>query len=443
MKRIALITLLILLSCISHLSAQTLLLEENFNHSTGILTTVNINWSESPTGSSDIQAVTGSLSFTNYPASGVGQKIVLDGGAASRSGVISVFTSQSGNGTTVYSSFLLKVTSTLEMDSSDGGGDRFSNFKVAGSSSFRACVFVRQGTTASQFQIGLGKLNTSTPVWHSSELSVNTVHLIVTAYLFQSGNDAARMWINPDLGGTEPLYDLEQTTGSDATSLGEVQFRQEPLSGDMEVDGLRVATSWSQAPLPVEISSFKGYYSHDKINLSWRTETELNNYGFEVERRDGRWEMDDGRWEKIGFVNGNGNSNSPREYTFVENISVPGKYLFRLKQIDFDGNFKYSEITGINVPAPSGFMLNQNYPNPFNPTTTISFNLPKQQHVTLEVFNILGQKIVTLLNEIKPAGTHTVNFDASSAGGGLNSGFYIYKLAAENFTQIKKMTLIK
>lgn len=199
----------------------------------------------------------------------------------------------------------------------------------------------------------------------------------------------------------------------------------------------------ASSALPVELSFFKGFYLNGKIILNWRTETELNNYGFEVQRSVIRGQKSEVRWEKIGFVNGNGNSNSKKEYSFEDKISTAGKYFYRLKQIDFDGNFKYSGVIEVNIPAPADFTLNQNYPNPFNPATTISFNLPKQQYVTLEVFNILGQKIVTLLNEIRPAGTHTVNFDASSAGGGLNSGFYVYKLTTENFVQVKKMTLIK
>lgn len=431
MKKIVLFFLII---SFSNLIAQTLLLEENFDYTTGTLTSVTTNWIESPTGSVDIQVVSGSLSFTNYPSSGVGNKIILDGGATGRSGVTSAFTSQSGNGSTVYSSFVLKVTSTTEMDTIGSTGDRFFNFKVSGSASFRTCVFVRQGSTSSKFQIGLGKLNTSTPIWHSSELDVNSEYLIVVAYLFQAGNDAARMWINPDLSGIEPLFNLEQTIGSDATSLGEVQFRQELLSGDMEVDGIRAADSWSQSPLPVELSSFFASIVDEGIKLNWRTETEVNNYGFEVLRQ-----AQDDNWELLGFVEGNGNSNSPKEYTFVDENVASGIYSYRLKQIDNDGQFEYSKVIEVSIGAPLNFELSQNYPNPFNPNTTIKFNLSNAGVIKLTVFDLLGQEVETLINEEREAGIHTINFNASE----LNSGVYVYKLEADGLVQMRKMVLVK
>ncbi len=432
-----------LLFFFSNAVGQTLLLEENFDYSLGTLTVVGTNWAEDPIGSLDIQVVSGSLSFSNYSSSGIGNKTVIHGGASGRSGVIHSFTAQSANGSTVYFSFLLKVDSTNNMDTNISGGDYFANFN---GTQIKNRIMVRQGSGSAKYSIGLAKTTSSTStIWYSNELDVNTTYLIVTSYHFLTGNsnDEVRLWVNPVLTETEPTSDVSITSGADADALYQIQFRQNPKSGDMQVDGIRVATSWSQAPLPVELYFFKGFYLNGKIILNWRTETELNNYGFEVQRSVIRGQKSEVRWEKIGFVNGNGNSNSKKEYSFEDKISTAGKYFYRLKQIDFDGNFKYSGVIEVNIPVPADFSLNQNYPNPFNPATTISFNLPKQQYVTLEVFNILGQKIVTLLNEIRPAGTHTVNFDASSAGGGLNSGFYVYKLTTENFVQVKKMTLIK
>ena len=149
-------------------------------------------------------------------------------------------------------------------------------------------------------------------------------------------------------------------------------------------------------------------------------------------------------WDKIGFVNGNGNSNSPKNYSFDDNNVTAGKYSYRLKQIDNDGQFEYSKTIEVDLGAPKKFELSQNYPNPFNPTTTIKFNLPEAGNVKLTLFNILGQEIKTLVNEFKESGVHTINFDASE----LNSGIYIYKLEAgssqgQAFTQTRKMNLIK
>ena len=144
-------------------------------------------------------------------------------------------------------------------------------------------------------------------------------------------------------------------------------------------------------------------------------------------------------YEKIGFVNGNGNSNSPKSYAFEDKNVTAGKYSYRLKQIDNDGQFEYSKSIKVNFGVPKKFELSQNYPNPFNPITTIRFNLPEAENVKLTVFNILGQELKTLVNEFKESGVHTINFDASE----LNSGMYIYKIEAESFVQTRKMTLVK
>ncbi len=192
----------------------------------------------------------------------------------------------------------------------------------------------------------------------------------------------------------------------------------------------------SQA-LPVELTSFSATTIGSTVKLNWKTETEINNYGFEIERYALSAERQ--AWEKIGFVNGNGNSNSPKSYSYEDKNVTAGKYSYRLKQIDNDGQFEYSKAIEVDLGAPKKFELSQNYPNPFNPTTTIKFNLPEAGNVKLTLFNILGQELRTLVNEFKESGVHTINFDASD----LNSGMYIYKLEAGSFVQTRKMTLIK
>jgi photosystem II stability/assembly factor-like uncharacterized protein len=191
------------------------------------------------------------------------------------------------------------------------------------------------------------------------------------------------------------------------------------------------------SPLPVELSSFSASIIGSTVKLNWSTETEINNYGFEIERYALSAERQ--AWEKIGFVNGNGNSNSPKSYSFTDNNVESGKYSYRLKQIDNDGQFEYSKAIEVDLGAPKKYELSQNYPNPFNPTTTIKFNLPEAGNVKLTLFNILGQELKTLVNEFKESGVHTINFDASD----LNSGMYIYKLEAGSFVQTRKMTLVK
>ncbi len=191
------------------------------------------------------------------------------------------------------------------------------------------------------------------------------------------------------------------------------------------------------APLPVELTSFSAATIGSDVKLSWKTATEINNYGFEIQKSGVGSQKTE--WSAIGFVNGNGNSNSPKNYSFIDDNVTAGKYSYRLKQIDNDGQFEYSKTVEVNLGAPKKFELSQNYPNPFNPTTTISYNIPEATNVKLTIFNILGQEIKTLVNEFNEAGVHTVVFNASE----LNSGLYIYKLQAGTFTQTRKMTLIK
>jgi N-acetylneuraminic acid mutarotase len=188
-------------------------------------------------------------------------------------------------------------------------------------------------------------------------------------------------------------------------------------------------------PLPVELSSFSALIIGSSVKLNWRTETEVNNYGFEILRQ----AQDNKEWTTIGFVNGNGNSNSPKTYSYKDNTLTPGKYSYRLKQIDNDGQFEFSKIIEVDFNSPKIFELTQNYPNPFNPKTSIRFSIPETGNVKLSLYNPLGQEVCTILNEVKESGTHLVNFDASE----LNSGMYIYKLESGSFVQSKKMILIK
>jgi hypothetical protein len=187
-------------------------------------------------------------------------------------------------------------------------------------------------------------------------------------------------------------------------------------------------------PLPVELSSFSATIKNGNVFLKWRTETEVNNYGFEILRS-----AQNDRWVKLGFVQGNGNSNSPKDYSFIDNQVSAGKYSYRLKQLDTDGNFEYSKIIELDLGSPTKFELSQNYPNPFNPTTTISFTLPESGQVSLVVYNLLGEQVAELINEFKYAGVHTINFDASE----LNSGIYLYKMETGQYSNARKMNLIK
>ncbi len=188
-------------------------------------------------------------------------------------------------------------------------------------------------------------------------------------------------------------------------------------------------------PLPVELTSFTATAGENYICLSWQTKSEVNNSGFSVEKR-----MNGSEWNTIGFVEGSGNSTSPKEYRFIDNDLFLGasRFQYRLKQTDTDGSFNYSDIVDVSI-LPDQYELSQNYPNPFNPATTIRFSLPEKTDLKIDVYNMLGQLIETLAQGIYEAGYHKIKFNASS----LASGFYIYRVESSEFTQVRKMVLIK
>ncbi|QQS38235.1 MAG: T9SS type A sorting domain-containing protein [Ignavibacteriales bacterium] len=185
--------------------------------------------------------------------------------------------------------------------------------------------------------------------------------------------------------------------------------------------------------------SFNASISNESVDLSWVTATELNNRGFEVERS---IENNSKRteYEKIGFVDGYGTTASQQVYSFSDKqVSQPGRYFYRLKQVDYDGSFEYSTELAVDVNKPLVFNLDQNYPNPFNPSTTIKYSVPVTEHVTIKVFDILGNEVTTLVNEQKEAATYEITFDASQ----LSSGVYFYKINAGSFSDTKKLMLMK
>jgi hypothetical protein len=197
-------------------------------------------------------------------------------------------------------------------------------------------------------------------------------------------------------------------------------------------------------PLPVELLSFSASVTESGIKLNWRTETEVNNYGFDIERTPlsppfligGKKE----EWEKIGFVEGYGNSNSVKDYSFLDDDIISSSYLYRLKQIDNDGTYEYSNVIEIVVDGvPGMFALEQNYPNPFNPVTTINYSLPVKSKVRLVVYNVLGENVIQLVNEVKEAGSYSVELNAT----GLPGGVHFYDLQTEFYVETRKMVILK
>jgi photosystem II stability/assembly factor-like uncharacterized protein len=185
--------------------------------------------------------------------------------------------------------------------------------------------------------------------------------------------------------------------------------------------------------VPVEFTSFTSAVSGNTVTLNWTTATEKNNSGFSIERKTETTEF-----ETVGFVSGNGTTTKISNYSYSDKVET-GKYIYRLKQIDYDGSFAYSSEIEAEVEVPTVYALEQNYPNPFNPSTIIRYSVPVDGFVTLSIYNALGEKVASLVNQQVSAGVYEVDFNASSFA----SGIYFYRLDAGNFVSIKKMMLLK
>ncbi|HPO54362.1 MAG TPA: T9SS type A sorting domain-containing protein [Ignavibacteriaceae bacterium] len=191
----------------------------------------------------------------------------------------------------------------------------------------------------------------------------------------------------------------------------------------------------SAGTLPVELTSFSAKQNGNNVTLNWKTATETNNFGFDVEKS-----ADSKNWNKIGFVQGSGNSNAPKDYSYTDKISsLNGKFYYRLKQIDNDGTTSFSKVVEVESLKPATFGLSQNYPNPFNPSTVIRYQIPVDSRVSVKVYNVLGNVVTTLQNGFQTAGEYSVTLDGSN----LASGVYFYKIEAGEFTATKKMLLTK
>lgn len=192
-------------------------------------------------------------------------------------------------------------------------------------------------------------------------------------------------------------------------------------------------------PLPVELTSFSSEVDKNSVMLRWQTGFEINNSGFDVERK-----TTNTRWTKTGFVTGGGSVNEIRNYNFEDKNLFSGNYYYRLKQVDYNGNYEYFNLSSeVVIGIPLKFALSQNYPNPFNPSTKINYDLPFDSKVSIKIFDLTGREISSIVNQVQPAGYYSVNFNASN----LASGVYFYSINAEGgnktFVKSMKMVLVK
>jgi hypothetical protein len=187
--------------------------------------------------------------------------------------------------------------------------------------------------------------------------------------------------------------------------------------------------------IPVELISFSGFYENERIMLYWKTASETNNNGFKIQRRESNRQI----WNNIGFVPGHGTTTEIHNYTYTDFVDEPGIYSYRLRQLDYDGSFEYSEIIEVTIFATTKFSLSQNYPNPFNSATIITYQIPSDGFVSLKVYDVLGNEINTLVEENQNAGYYSITYTANDP----SSGVYFYRLTAGEYSAIRKLILLK
>ncbi|MGA7159430.1 MAG: T9SS type A sorting domain-containing protein [Bacteroidota bacterium] len=440
---------------LSSKTARGQLLTEDFNYTDGTVLTTNGWIAASGGGTNSITVLTASaLTYSGYLGSGIGNGVSL-----TTSGEDDYMTFAQVTSGTLYLSALVNLSAAQTT------GDYF--LVPYGTASTGGGYFGRifAKSSGSGFVFGLSK-SVAPPTYESTVRSFGTTYLVVVKYTFVGTNtsittdDLVDLWVNPTIGSTETTATISAVGNGDkdnyaTTGLNAVALRQGTVSSapTVSVDGIRVATSWGGIPLPVEINSFIAFVRKNGIELAWNTATEIDNYGFDVERKSmvngtlagqgtlGSAQSAMNGWTKVGFVNGNGTSNVPHRYSFVDNSTSFGTYSYRLKQIDHDGKFEYSNtIDAMVAIAPNTMQLGQNYPNPFNPQTSIEFVVPTTGYTTLKVYNTLGEEVTTLVSGNIEAGVlNHISFN----GDNFASGEYFYRLRSGSFVETKKMLMIK
>ncbi len=339
----------------------------------------------------------------------------------------------------------------------DPDGTSFWSADFGTSTVFR--IDIATGNVISQFNTGTG-FNTVYGLAIAGEITVatqlfisvsptfdinpiNTQHCVTATVVDQNNvpqSNIAIDWARSGINGSD-------ATTSNTNGSGQAQYCW--VGANAGFDTLRavirstgataVAVKQWENALPVELSSFSATVTERDVVLNWATSEEVNNSGFDIERSSAT-----GEWTKAGFVAGNGTTNETKNYSFTDRGLASGKYNYRLKQIDFNGNYQYFNLSNeVVIGLPEKFELAQNYPNPFNPSTKIDFALPKDGNVTLSVFDNSGRLVSKMADGFRTAGYYTIDFSASN----LSSGVYFYKLefsgSGSEFSKTMKMTVLK
>jgi hypothetical protein len=382
------------------------------------------------------------LSFTGYLPSGTGGAVAL---ATSGQDLSSDFTALSSGD--VYLWMMVKVASA------QWGGDFFCALSPTDVTAMTAKLFAKSSSDGFVFGIGKGNEN---PAYETEELSFGLTYLVVVKFAFVANgttNDEISLYTfapGTSIPVSEPaLPDIgpySESSVADPPLLASITLRQgDPWLGPgVTVDGIFLTDVWD-VPLPIQLAFLHAANaSGGRVRLDWQTMSELNNFGFNIEKS-----QDGTNFTRIvnGFVRGNGTTNTPFDYSFTDNNAQPGTWYYRLNQIDLDGSNHHSDAVKVDVlsggseSAPTSFSLGQNYPNPFNPETRIGYRVSGlgSSVVKLAVYDVLGREVAVLVDGTMAPGTYEVKFD----GTGLTSGVYYYRLNAGEYTELRKMVMMK
>ncbi len=420
----------LVISLASNLYSQSF--TENFSYPAGS----DIGWGSSgPLGVERIKAVSPGLIFPNYSGSGIDNAAKLDN-QANYIHMFRIFDPSPGTSSgSVYVSLLVRVTN-------EGSGE----VMIAGFSStlslYTTYDFIHVRDSANKIAFGMSKRNAS-PTFTYARYSRNITYLLILKQVFvPSSSDSLSLFVFSSAApSNEPRPTIGPvTSGDDIPGMSAMFLYQDAPGISSIVDGISINSYWNNNVLPVELASLNSIVEKNNVSLSWVTSFEENNFGFDIERKDSDIE----NWTRIAFMSGYGNSSSPGSYEYTDRNLNSGKYLYRLRQIDFNGNFEYHNFeTEVVIGIPTKFSLSQNYPNPFNPSTKINYEIPVDGDITLKLFDINGKEVMEIAGGFRTSGYYTSVLDLSS----LPSGIYFYRLSLESggqiFSSSKKMSLIK
>jgi len=284
--------------------------------------------------------------------------------------------------------------------------------------------------------------------WQSSQYIKNTMLQVNTDYIIgltiqipsspSYASDHASFW-NYGFGAILTIEDFQDFNAYYHTTNDKLMYFNQPYYNKMSRLALGTVATLADLTeiVPVELLAFTASVNKSEVQLLWSTASELNNQGFEIERSIN----DADNFVTIGFVEGKGSSTEINYYSFNDQPGLSGtnKLFYRLKQVDFDGTFSYSDVVQVTYDVPTAFVINQNFPNPFNPSTRITYFLPKESFVSIKIYDFLGREVKTLVNDFLSTGSYEIVFDASD----MTSGTYFYTMVADNYSNTKKMLLLK